>query len=181
VAYYPFNGDAKDASSNANHGTPFNVATSKDRFGRVDGCYSFLGAGSSIVVPHSKSLSLQGDFSISLWKNGEHHAAKYENYVTKRDGSGNWNFHLGGSFSHGPSGCAGEDDKYLSGRRSGNGASYELKFSAGSVDQSVGNWVHVMVTVVAATETLTDEIMGKPDGRAPCAAQADFLIFAVNR
>ncbi len=51
VAYYPFNGNANDASGNGNGGIPLNVIFSTDRFGTPSSAVSFSGlAGTNCAV-----------------------------------------------------------------------------------------------------------------------------------
>ncbi len=70
VAYYPFSGNANDASGNGNNGTPYEGATlTDDRKGTANGAYSFGGFSnrSYIQIPNSNSLQFADSFSISLW------------------------------------------------------------------------------------------------------------------
>lgn len=48
IAYYPFNGNANDVSTNKSNGTVFNAALTSDRFGNKDSAYSFNGKDSYI-------------------------------------------------------------------------------------------------------------------------------------
>lgn len=66
VAYYPFNGNAKDESGNANHGNVKAVYLAPDRFGVADKAAKFSD-GSSIVVPNSSTLKLTNAFTFSMW------------------------------------------------------------------------------------------------------------------
>ncbi|MEZ4577796.1 MAG: hypothetical protein R2861_04795 [Desulfobacterales bacterium] len=43
VAYWPFNGNANDASGNANHGTTHGTVPTTDRFGIANSAYLFAG------------------------------------------------------------------------------------------------------------------------------------------
>ena len=66
VAYYPFNGDAKDASGNGNDGKLNGATAAKDRHGADGNAYSFDGKGNYIEV--SDSASLRPDYiTISGW------------------------------------------------------------------------------------------------------------------
>lgn len=70
VAYYPFNGNALDSTTNSNNGVVgSSVSLSSDRFGKNNSAYNF--SGGTIVVPHKTYLAIQpnGQFSISLWVN----------------------------------------------------------------------------------------------------------------
>ena len=68
VAYYPFNGNANDASGNGNHGTVHGATLTADRFGNPHSAYSFNGVDNYIST---NPLGFQtGDsFSISFWIN----------------------------------------------------------------------------------------------------------------
>jgi hypothetical protein len=68
VGYWPFNGNAYDASGNGNNGTVNGATFTTDRFGNVNSAYSFDG-GATISVPHNASLGFAptGDFSVSFW------------------------------------------------------------------------------------------------------------------
>ena len=67
IAYYPFNGNANDASGNGHNGTIVNAVLASDRFGNPNNCYSFNGINSYITITNSFDLSPVGDFSISVW------------------------------------------------------------------------------------------------------------------
>ncbi len=68
VAYYPFNGNANDASGNGNNGTPINVTLAPDRFGVPNACYSFNGTNSHVDVGSSIQLGKPHDaMAISVW------------------------------------------------------------------------------------------------------------------
>ena len=67
VAYYPFNGDANDASGNGYNGTPSGGVTfTADRFGNPNSAVSFDGITGSITTPQ---LDFAGNrtVSVSLW------------------------------------------------------------------------------------------------------------------
>ena len=58
LAYYPFNGDAKDASGNGNDGTPQNGAQlTTDRFGNPNSAYYFDGIDDYISINDNGKLS----------------------------------------------------------------------------------------------------------------------------
>lgn len=67
VAYYPFSGNANDASSNGNNGTLFGTATfGVDRFGNSNACLSLSGAASGVDIP-SLSNSTYQPLTYSAW------------------------------------------------------------------------------------------------------------------
>ena len=67
VAYYPFNGNAEDASGNGNNGTVNGATLTEDRLGNADSAYSFDGNNDYIEVEDDHSLDLTNTFTISLW------------------------------------------------------------------------------------------------------------------
>ena len=69
LAYYPFNGNAEDASGNGHHGEANQVKLIPDRFGNPDSAFRFDGLKSVIKIPASSNLNLTPDFSIGLWLN----------------------------------------------------------------------------------------------------------------
>jgi gliding motility-associated-like protein len=67
VAYYPFNGNAKDSSGTGNHGIVNGATLTADRFGNANKAYSFNGSSSFIEVPNSPSLNIQNSMSLVAW------------------------------------------------------------------------------------------------------------------
>ncbi len=65
VAYYPFNGNANDASGNGNNGTVNGATLTADRFGTNNAAYFFDNC-SSIRIPELLSDSVQ-QFTIAAW------------------------------------------------------------------------------------------------------------------
>jgi len=68
VAYYPFNGNANDASGSGNNGTVNGAILTTDRKGNANMAYSFDGVSNYISIPDNNSLDFGlNDFSISIW------------------------------------------------------------------------------------------------------------------
>ncbi len=65
VAYYPFNGNANDASGNANNGTVIGATLTTDRFCSANQAYSFNGVSDSIASPLVQSSTTK--YTISFW------------------------------------------------------------------------------------------------------------------
>lgn len=68
VAFYPFNGNANDASGNGNNGTVYGATLTTDRFNRRNRAYSFNGS-SYIQSDNWNSLLGNVPFTVSFWTN----------------------------------------------------------------------------------------------------------------
>lgn len=66
VAWYGFNGNAADASSNGFHGNAFSVTPAADRLGNSEGAYSFNGSESEVIVPFQEAFNAF-PYTVSLW------------------------------------------------------------------------------------------------------------------
>jgi len=67
VAYYPFNGNANDASGNGNNGTVYGATLTNDRFGLPNSAYAFDGVQSRIQIPETLFSGTNQVVTISLW------------------------------------------------------------------------------------------------------------------
>jgi Putative Ig domain. len=99
VAYFPFNGNANDASGNLNNGIVSGASLTTDRFGVANKAYSFNGQNNFISVPNSASLLLPGSFTISLFFKYSGAGTSGKNYWTilnkNQTGGGNYDpFHI---------------------------------------------------------------------------------------
>jgi uncharacterized protein (TIGR02145 family) len=151
VGWWGFNGNAQDGSGNGNHGTVNGATLTTDRFGNQNGAYSFDGATNSISIPHSNSIAITSNITISVWKKSNGNTGNYESFVNKRGGNGEWNYNLSASHYFGPGGCPQEVDKYVSARRNNGGAQYELKYTDYLVSNDLNNWTNVIVSINSDT------------------------------
>ena len=67
VAYYPFDGDAKDYSGNNNNGVVNGAVLTTDRFGRENSAYSFDGEKATIEATAKGMPAIDSPLSISWW------------------------------------------------------------------------------------------------------------------
>jgi hypothetical protein len=67
VAYYPFNGNAKDESGNGHDGIVNGATLTTDRFGWESQAYSFDGKNNSIKVSDHADLQLGSTGTVTLW------------------------------------------------------------------------------------------------------------------
>ncbi len=69
VAYYPFNSNANDESSNGNDGDVYGATLTEDRFGNPNQAYYFDG-DDYIIVQNDSSIEFTESISISVWAKG---------------------------------------------------------------------------------------------------------------
>lgn len=87
VAYYPFCGDANDASGNGNNGVVYSASLTTDRFGRSNSAYLFDGSSSYIDLGNSAALKkYNADFSVSAWINPASFSTDYQSMIVSNRG-----------------------------------------------------------------------------------------------
>ena len=67
VAYYPFNGNANDATGNGNNGTVNGATLTSDRFGNSNSAYDFNGVDNHISINDTLCNFGTGEFTLSSW------------------------------------------------------------------------------------------------------------------
>ncbi len=83
VAFYPFNGNADDASGNGHHGQVLNgLSLTTDRFGNANAAYAFDGVDDYIRITDNGAFSTP-QFSIVLWFQSA--SDQLQNLVAKRE------------------------------------------------------------------------------------------------
>jgi gliding motility-associated-like protein len=83
VAYFPFNGNANDATGNNHHGQLQNgIQPTADRFGNLNSAFLFDGVDDYIKVPDDGSFSTS-NFSLVVWFQSQ--SDNLQNLVGKRD------------------------------------------------------------------------------------------------
>jgi hypothetical protein len=66
-AWYPFNGNANDASGNNNNPSFNNATITTDRFGNPNSAYHFNGLYQYIRIPNKPSLNFSNQITLSVW------------------------------------------------------------------------------------------------------------------
>ena len=66
VAYYPFNGNANDATGNNHNGTVSGATLTTDRFGNTNNAYSFNGSSNYIDINQASNLNLP-EYTYTAW------------------------------------------------------------------------------------------------------------------
>jgi hypothetical protein len=69
VAYYPFSGNANDASGNEHHGTVYGAVLTSDRLGNANSAYYFDGANDYIRITNHDSLNFRQAMTVNFWMN----------------------------------------------------------------------------------------------------------------
>jgi hypothetical protein len=82
LLYYPFNGNANDASGNNYHGTVYNATPADDRFGNPNSAYFFNGINSYIEFPNIAALKPPLPMSFSFWIQIRDYGQTYTNFFT---------------------------------------------------------------------------------------------------
>ncbi|HCW07491.1 MAG TPA: laminin G [Cytophagales bacterium] len=67
VAYYPMNGDVKDASGNNHNATASGVQLTTDARGKPNEAYKFSDGSNIIDVPNDPTLNFQSQITLSCW------------------------------------------------------------------------------------------------------------------
>ncbi len=67
VAYYPFNGNAVDATKNGYNGTVIGATLTSDRFGNRNSAYLLNGVDNYISINDAPALKLTNELSLIAW------------------------------------------------------------------------------------------------------------------
>jgi uncharacterized protein (TIGR02145 family) len=141
VGYWPFCGNANDASSNGNNGTVNGASLTTDRNGNANSAYNFDGINDYIQVPHSSSISLTGDITMSAWvKTNGSNGQNYQTIISKRETYWTWEYLMTLSYHN----SIIHDTKLLSSRGVAMG-NQEQGWS--TTPYSINNWENWVVTI----------------------------------
>jgi hypothetical protein len=88
IAWYGFNSNAEDASSNALHGTTIETTLFTDRAGNLESAFHFNGNTSEVSVPFDPLFNSY-PFTVSLWCKAENDANG--GIIIQRYTNGSWN------------------------------------------------------------------------------------------
>ena len=152
IAYYPFNGNAKDESGNGNDGEVKGATLTTDRNGDADKAYSFNGASHGISVSDSSSKLAPASLTASCWvswggKFRKHHgAALYK---------GNYNPfpNMAYSIEVDPEGSSGRLFGRSDSAKFGPAVSEGKNHLQSKSPMPVNEWVHCVLTINDSTKT----------------------------
>lgn len=164
VGYYPFNGNADDASGNGNHGILSGNQNlpelTTDRFGRKNKAYEFGGYYNYnwIRVPNSTSLVFDKEFTMSFWIQQSEFAGMngWMSYTTSdpcfaplcKAGDGNATFpglYITTSKGNGGKGISVGTNN--SNGNSHNSNCWNHNMGANKEDYKLGDWLHIALVV----------------------------------
>jgi hypothetical protein len=77
-AYYPFNGNANDASGNNNNPVFNNATITADRFGNPNNAYHFNGVYQYMRIPNKPSLNFGKEITLSVWVRPAHQQRRWQ-------------------------------------------------------------------------------------------------------
>ncbi len=83
IGFWPFCGNANDASGNGNNGTVNGATLTTDRFGNANSAYSFDGVSTYIDVAHSNSLNLTNSYTVEFWVKNLNNTGGWYSTVSK--------------------------------------------------------------------------------------------------
>ena len=142
VAYYPFNGNANDASGHGNNGTVYGATLNTDRFGSPASAYHFNGTNAYIDIPQNSVLnSLTTNLTLSawIWQSG----AIPDGYSIISKSETRW----GNGWMFDTHNCTNETGNTLRLQTGGNNNSCNVP---GGTAYSLMQWHHVVATVSGA-------------------------------
>jgi hypothetical protein len=87
LAYYPFNGNANDATGNGHDGVVSGATPTTDRFSYLNHAYYFDGNTNKIQVMNDPNLNFQSGITVSFWMKASTLYADRESYPISH---GNW-------------------------------------------------------------------------------------------
>ncbi|MFN5912378.1 MAG: LamG domain-containing protein, partial [Bacteroidota bacterium] len=154
VGYWPFCGNANDASGNGNSGTVNGATLTADRFGNANSAYSFDGIDDWIIA---NPLNISNSYSISTWIFANSNLVSSESLSNSNSGAtylsqGGSNspcnycdFGLGiksGPYGAGSIAC---NDPYFNFER-GNGCTFQHYANCNPNFSQYGTWQHALYT-----------------------------------
>ena len=96
VAFYPFSGNADDASAFGNDGTVSGAQLTDDRFANPQQAYFFDGVNDVISVPSSESLNFQEAITVSFWMRPDRFYDREMHPISHGNWQNRWKTSIGG-------------------------------------------------------------------------------------
>lgn len=96
VAYYPFIGNANDASGNGHNGVVYGTTLAADRFGKANNAMTF-GTGKYIEVASTAQLKFSAQFTVMAWIKADSFGPAAHAIITKSPWTGwdGWELNVG--------------------------------------------------------------------------------------
>jgi hypothetical protein len=140
VAYFPFNGNANDASGNGYNGTIYGgVTPTTDRFGNPNAAYAFDGSTGYIDISQNSTLNvLTTNVTVSAWIRQGAAIPNGYSIISKS------NTKVGNGWMFDTYSCSTSSGRRLRLQTGGNNNSCNVP---GSTDYSLMQWHHVVATI----------------------------------
>ncbi|MEP6466981.1 MAG: LamG-like jellyroll fold domain-containing protein [Parafilimonas sp.] len=110
MAYYPFNGNANDASGNGNNPIFNNATLTSDYYGNANSAYHFNGVDNYMQIPNSANLNFSNTISICAWvkPTGFYTGTCYNNMLLSKQVADYVDGNYSLRFADAVTGCTGE-------------------------------------------------------------------------
>ena len=124
VAYYSFEGNADDASSNGFNGSIYGATLSTDRNGIMNQAYHFDGIDDFISVPHNSDLAIVGDLTMhAIFRSEGFNGSSFHQTILNKRSGGYWPYNMSICYENYA------EKEIFSGRRSNNPSANDYKYS----------------------------------------------------
>ena len=146
VAYYPFNGNANDASGNGHNGTVNGAMLTTNRFGEANHAYRFGGTAAYITAPLTSTV-FSNDFTASVWFNASDIANSWPTLLFEENQS--LNMQIAGLAC----GCANSQRLIAYGASTPSGPNFNWLLTKAE-PTPIGTYCQVVITKAGANATM---------------------------
>jgi hypothetical protein len=160
VAYYPFNGNANDASGNGNNGTVNGASLTQDRLGNANSAYSFNGINNNISFA-TLPLTQVDDWTMTAWLKP---ASLNQDGIAVSMGYDTGSFSGGNGYAFGMQGPNGYPFYVTPGNQLFGAFAFIEGFYGGFTFSSTNQWYQVVMMRSAGVTTFYVNGVGTPDG-----------------
>ena len=171
VAFYSFNGNAEDQTSNANHGTVYGATPTTDRWGNENGAYAFDGTDDYILCTTEVGPFGNASRTISFWaKTDVNPGSSQQNAVLSYGG----NIYNSGS----------RFEINLNAKCLGVGVDVSGFYLTKSFDNSDNDWHHYVVVFDNSVSNKMSDISFYSDGQllsTNCSYKGDVYVNTLNQ
>lgn len=163
IAFYPFDGNAKDLSGNKHNGLVYNITDAKNRFNKSASAYEFNGYSAFVRVEDAEDLRLYNtSFTVNYWIYVDAYNLSHGSAILHKRGSGSSNgWHLSFSGAEAQHTSVGKVGRPTYGVSAGDDP-----FAVGEKYLQKGIWYMITAVYDLDAQTYTTYINGKLDAVA---------------